>query len=89
MGAILIFVVARLSAISAERLVILLILTPTAGFISYLVTEGPLVISTISASTPKFSRVSISISAFSSSSYLDSEFLDFFVALSKEVEGKI
>ena len=38
---------AKLSAISSERVVILLILTPEAGCSSYLVTAGPRLISTI------------------------------------------
>ena len=54
---------ARFRAMSSERFVILLILTPGAGDSSYLVTDGPRHIFTISAFTPKLSKVKISFLA--------------------------
>ncbi len=50
----------RESAMSSERLVILLSLTPCSSAISYRVTEGPRVTSVMRASTPKERRVSSS-----------------------------
>ena len=55
---------ARFIAISSARFVILLILTPAAGWSSYLVTAGPRQMFTILALTPKLARVSISIEPF-------------------------
>ena len=56
-------VAARRRAISSERLVILLILTPASGTSSYLVTEGPRQILVTSALILKLSRVEISFLA--------------------------
>ena len=56
-------VAARRSAISSERPVILLILTPASGTSSYLVTEGPRQILVTSALILKLSRVATSFFA--------------------------
>ena len=54
---------ARFSLISSVKFTILLTLTPISGWISYRVTEGPLLIFNIVTFTPKFLRVCCSLLA--------------------------
>ena len=66
------WVAAKFRAISSDKLVILEIRTPAAGFSSYRVTVGPRLMSVMVASTLKEWRVSISRSALDFSSPLTS-----------------
>ena len=79
--------VARLSAISSARLVILLIFTPAFGCSSYRVTVGPRLTSTIRVSTPKLCNVSTSSFDVVSSSFATSLLVELLMALSKLIGG--
>ena len=56
-ASILILSAAKFNAISSERFAILLTLTPSAGFNSYLVIAGPTEIFSTFADTPKLCNV--------------------------------
>ena len=62
-ASILIVSAAKLSAISSARFAILLTLTPSAGFNSYLVIAGPTVTFSTLAETPKLYNVFCSLAA--------------------------
>ena len=77
-ASILMSAAARLSLISSASETILLTLTPSSGFNSYLVTAGPQLISVISTLTPKFWSVCLSVIAvflFSRSRLADDDFV--------------
>src|SRR6056297_2099338 len=80
---------AKLKAISFERFVILLTLTPGAGCSSYLVILGPLLIWINLQSIPKFLSVLIKISAPSIISFFSLPLLSLFKVVNKLVGGSL
>ena len=69
-ASILIVFAAKFNAISSARLAILLTLTPSAGFNSYLVIAGPTETFSTFAETPKLYNVFCNLEAVSANAFL-------------------
>ena len=88
-ASILISAAARLNLISSAKDTILLTLTPSSGFNSYLVTDGPQLISVISTLTPKFCNVCFNVIAVSLFSRSRLEAFELVLRLSRLTGGNL
>jgi len=85
-ASILIVSAAKLSAISSAKFAILLTLTPSAGFSSYLVIAGPTETFSTFADTPKLYNVFCNLVAVSVSAFAP-PFIPFLLALLNSSTG--